>query len=180
MQRTVCYNTIMSRPIVYLFVGYPGAGKSHVARLIAERTGADHLWADIIRQQMFPNPCHSREESKQLYDTLNTRTAELLTAGHSVIFDTNFNFYDDRELLRGIASSVGASTILIWVNTPLEIAYKRAVHSEATRNGYTANITAEDFERMANNLQPPRPEEQAILIDGTDLHPDDVYHTLSI
>ena len=168
------------QPTLYLFVGYPGAGKSHVARLIADRTGAVHLWADIIRQQMFPNPCHSRQESKQLYDRLNAETKALLKDGASVIFDTNFNFYEDRELLRKIAIAANAHTVLVWVNTPESIAHSRAVHANTTRNGYNVNITADDFARMVGNLQAPKSDELAVLIDGTDLHPDDVYTALNI
>jgi predicted kinase len=170
----------MPKPKLYLFVGYPGAGKSHVARLIAAKTGATHLWADIIRQQMFPRPCHSRDESKQLYDRLNAETRELLASGSSVIFDTNFNFYDDRELLRTIAAESGADTVLIWVNTPEPVARMRAVHAPVARNGYTVNISPKDFNRMANNLQQPLPEEHAIKIDGSDLDPEEVYQALEL
>jgi predicted kinase len=170
----------MSKPKLYLFVGYPGAGKSHVARLIAARTGAVHLWADIIRQQMFPHPCHSRDESKQLYDRLNAQTRELLAGGSSVIFDTNFNFYDDRKLLRAIAVESGAETVLIWVNTPEPVARMRAVNAPVARNGYTVNITPKDFTRMVSNLQQPLREEHAIKIDGSDLDPEEVYRALDL
>jgi predicted kinase len=168
------------KPTLYLFVGYPGAGKTHVAKLIEDRTGAEHLWADCIRQDRFPNPTHSRAESKQLYDELNATTAQLLASGNSVIFDTNFNFYDDRQLLRKIASDHGARAVLIWVNTPKSVSHQRAVHGKASRNGYAVNITEADFERMAGNLQPPRDDEQAIAIDGTQLDPPVVYQALGI
>lgn len=168
------------QPTLYLFVGFPGAGKSHVARLIAERTGAVHLWADIVRQRMFEKPCHSHTESKQLYDRLNAETRELLINGTSVIFDTNFNYYDDRRLLRSIAEDTNARTVLIWVTTPKLVAHSRAVHAPETRNGYTVNITAGDFKRMVGNLQAPHADEQAVKIDGTDLRPEDVYQALNI
>lgn len=169
------------KPTLYLFVGYPGAGKTTIAKLIETRTQAIHLWADHIRQEMFAEPSHSREESKLLYDKLNAETATWLSRGRSVIFDTNFNFYDDRELLRTIARDNGADTVLIWVTTPIKIARQRAikgVHDKATR--VYGNMTAADFERIAGNLQPLRPDEQAIQIDGTNLMVDAAYAALSI
>jgi predicted kinase len=169
-----------TKPTLYFFVGYPGAGKTHVAKLIEDRTGAQHLWADCIRQERFTNPTHSRAESKQLYDELNDTTARVLASGKSVIFDTNFNFYDDRQLLRHIAADNSALAILIWVNTPKSVAHQRAVYGKVSRNGYAVNITEDDFERMAGNLQPPHADEHAVAIDGTQLDPPTVYQALNI
>ena len=167
-------------PTLYLFVGYPGAGKTHVAKLIEDRTGAEHLWADCIRQERFPNPTHSRVESKQLYDELNATTAQLLASGKSVIFDTNFNFHNDRQLLRRIATDNLATTVLIWVNTPKAVSHQRAVHGKVSRNGYAVNITEADFERMVGNFEPPHKDEHAVAIDGTRLDPLVVYQVLGI
>jgi predicted kinase len=168
------------KPTLYLFVGYPGAGKTHIAKMIADRTGARHLWADIIRQEMFMPPTHSRQESKLLYDRLNLQTAELLTGGISVIFDTNFGFYQDRELLRKIATDAGAATVLIWVKTPEDWARDRAVCGHTLRNGYTMNMSDEDFDRIISNIEPPIEDEQPIEIDGSNLSPETVFAALNI
>src|SRR5579875_2886454 len=104
----------MQRPKLYLFVGYPGAGKTTVARLIAAKTGAVHLWADQERQVMFGKPELSSEEISDFYKTLNQRTGDLLASGQSVIFDTNFNYRRDRDYLRQLAADQGADTVIIW------------------------------------------------------------------
>src|SRR5688500_5646811 len=111
----------MSRPILYLMLGYPGAGKTTTAKIIHELTGAVHLWADKIRNERFSEPTPSHAENLELYNYLNELTGELLATGQSVIFDTTFNFYKDRQHLREIASRYGAVTQLIWVRTPKEL-----------------------------------------------------------
>lgn len=159
----------MSKPILYLFIGYPGAGKTTVAKLLAEQTGAVHLWADHERHKMFEQPVHSKEESLQLYDRLNQWAEELLKEGRSVIFDTNFNFYEDRQKLRDIAARHSAETTVIWMTTPKEIAKERAVYATISRNGYDAIMSEERFDQIVSKLEPPRENEKVIKIDGTKL-----------
>ncbi len=157
----------MSKPKLYLFIGFPGAGKTSVAQIIAETTGAVHLWADQERHQMFEEPTHSQQESLQLYDELNRRTEDLLSKGKSVIFDTNFNFFADRQKLRDIADRQSADTIVIWMVTPEHVAKDRSVYASISRNGYDASMTEQKFDQIVAKLEPPSRDEKVIKIDGT-------------
>jgi predicted kinase len=170
----------MQKPHLYLLVGYPGAGKTTISKVIAEATGAEHIWADKERLAMFGTPTHSRTESKQLYDFLNKETDRILSDGRSIIFDTNFNFYDDRQYLRSIAEKHGADTTVVWITTPKEIAKQRAVHDRNLRNGYEFPLSEYDFERMANNLQPPKEHENVVKIDGENVDTQTIKQLLKL
>lgn len=150
-------------------LGYPGAGKTTVAQLIAEETGAAHIWSDLERHKMFDEPTHTKTESRQLYDNLNQQAEKLLAGGRSVIFDTSFNHRHDRDLLREIAARYEAETIVIWLTTPVDVARRRAVHAEVVRNGYDFSMTPEQFERIASHLETPGKDEKVIKIDGVKL-----------
>lgn len=168
-------------PILYLMLGYPGAGKTTTAHIIHELTGAVHLWADQIRRERFGSPTYSHHENIQLYRHLNELTGELLATGQDAIFDTNFNFYKDRQHLREIATEHNADSKLIWVTTPKVIAKERATknaHMQNTR--LLGDIPAEQFERMSRNLEPPRDDEAFIEVDGTKVTPGYIQSQLGL
>ncbi len=161
-------------------LGYPGAGKTTTAKIIHELTGAEHLWADHIRREMYKLPSYTHQENMHLYSKLNEMTKQLLESGKSVIFDTNFNFYKDRQRLRDIASNKKAKTIIIWVQTPLNVAKQRAtidalLHANTRVLG---NMPVEHFERISNNLEDPRPNEPHIVIKGEKISPEYVREQL--
>jgi predicted kinase len=166
---------------LYLFVGFPGSGKTTVSKLIHDTTGAIHIWADHERQAMFDKVTHSKQESDELYTELNDRTSSLLETGQSVIFDTNFNYRKDRDFLRGIAAKHNAKTVVIWMTTPVEVARNRALHDDhRDRNKYDDVMTEAEFDRLINHLEPPTEDETVIKIDGSDIDIAAVKRQLSI
>ncbi len=171
----------MAQPRLYLFIGYPGAGKTTVAHLIHDATGAIHLWADHERQNMFSAVTHSKLESEQLYAALNLKTDTLLRDGHSVIFDTNFNYRRDRNYLRRIAAKHGAETVVIWMQTPVDIARERALHDHhRSRNKYEDTMTTEQFNDLICRLEAPSNDETFITIDGSNIDTEAVMRQLEL
>ncbi len=153
---------------LYIFIGYPGSGKTTIAKIIADETGAKHIWADVERHKIFKNPSHSTDESHNLYKQLNEATNYLLSQNKSVVFDTNFNHYADRIKLKKIADKNKAQTVIIWVNTPKKVAKYRSVLAKISRNLYKMHMSEKQFEDIISKLEPPKKDELVIKIDGTD------------
>lgn len=154
-------------------LGYPGAGKTTAAKVLAELIGATHLWADQERRIMFGEPTYSDDENKALYDRMNGEALRLLTHGTSVVFDTSFNHFDDRQNLRSIAAGVGADVRLLWVTVDEPTARDRATHNAHLQETRAlGDMSIDDFDRLRDKLEPPTQREQYIELDGTSITPD--------
>ena len=118
----------MGSPILYMMMGYPGAGKTTTAQLIAKLTGAVHISSDKMRLALFPKLEFTPEEHQILYKELDHITKELLKAGKDVIYDANLNRLIHRKEKYDVCRKVGAKPELIWVQTDKKVAKKRAMH----------------------------------------------------
>ena len=70
-----------------VLMGYPGVGKSHCARLLAERLGAAHVASDQLRSRLFIAPTYSEAENATIFKCLDALVDGLLADGHRVIVD---------------------------------------------------------------------------------------------
>lgn len=158
----------MGKLTLYIMVGYPGSGKTTTSNLIADVTGATHLWADHERRAMFASPTHSKDESEVLYSHLNKTTDILLSDNVSVVFDTNFNYRKDRDALRAIAAKYDATVKIIWIKAAKPVARDRATaYAHARANKYLESMTKQVFDKLSSKLEAPTKAEAPIILDGT-------------
>jgi predicted kinase len=164
----------MKKPVLYLMFGYPGAGKTTVASLIHEVTGAEHLSSDQIRLELFPEPTFSQEEHNKLYTEIDARTKALLAAGKDVIYDANLNRYSHRQEKYAICEAVGAQSKLIWVQTPREVAKLRAQQTDRLHLWPKNETPDAMFERIADVIEEPWESENYVTIAGEGVTQDKV------
>ncbi len=130
---------------------------------------------------MFGYPTHSLKESQTLYLALNIKTEDLLKEGKSVIYDTNFNYQSDRNLMKSITDKCGADLKLIWVTTPKEVARSRALeHTHRDRNGYIITMSEKEFNHLCDHTEIPTEDEHPIKIDGTTFNEEDIRRKLKL
>jgi predicted kinase len=157
----------MRKPTLYMMFGYPGAGKTTTAAVVAELTGAIHLASDKIRVELFPHPTFSQAEHDALYQALDMRTEELLRQGKDVVYDANLNRYQHRKDKYDICERTGARAKLLWVQTARELAKDRAVHDSREHLWPPGETPDKMFDRVADVIQDPGPGEPYVTIDGT-------------
>lgn len=147
--------------------GYPGAGKTTAAEIIARQTGAVHLSSDKLRLKLFPDPTFSPEEHNALYKELDKQTEELLSQGRGVIYDANLNRRAHREEKYEICRRVGAKPLLVWIQTEKEIAKQRALHDSRSPLWPKHEHPSQMFDRIAGIIEVPDQDEPVVVLDGT-------------
>lgn len=124
---------VMTRPLLVVFLGFPGSGKTYFARRLAERLPAVTFNSDALRVAMFGSIENmeriSQSDRSRLYDdvfgAMNYATRQVLEAGCSVVFDAQQTKRGDRRRVEELAKESGAIPVLVWIKTSRETALRR-------------------------------------------------------
>jgi predicted kinase len=99
-------------PMIILFCGLPGVGKTTLARSVACRTRASILSSDKIRKEIIRYPAYTRAEGRLVYDILMLLATYLTAAGIDCILDATFN----RERSRiEVENKLHSNNVMLYV-----------------------------------------------------------------
>jgi aminoglycoside phosphotransferase family enzyme/predicted kinase len=92
-------------PLLIVVCGPPASGKSHLARVLAERSGLAHLSSDLTRKRLVgvsptqraDTEAYSPEWNERTYGELGRRAASEFAAGRGAIVDATFRHLADRQ-----------------------------------------------------------------------------------
>ena len=160
---------MQSTPTLHLLMGLPGAGKSTLARILHEITGAELLSSDEMRLSIFKHPCFSQDEHDRLYGILDHNVEHLLAAGRDAIYDANLNRLHHRQEKYKLAKAHGAKTILWWVHTEPSLAKIRRLNEQDHLLIPDGETPEHMFDRIASILEVPKKDELFIKVDGTNI-----------
>lgn len=88
---------------VAVLMGLPGTGKTHCARLLAERLGAAHVASDELRSRLFVAASYTDDENAALFRIVDGLVDRLLDLGHRVIVDATHLSSRSRASLAALA-----------------------------------------------------------------------------
>lgn len=101
--------------------GYPGTGKSTIARAIATALHAPLLDRDIIRQKAVDIFGNLPEVGRFSYELLFALTKEQLRLGLSVVVDTPLTYRTTLEQARALAQSFSIPLLVVHCQCPPEV-----------------------------------------------------------
>lgn len=115
----------IKKPILFVTLGYPGSGKTFFARRFAKEFGLYHLNSDRTRLEIILKPKYTIVENAGFFRVMDFIAGEFLQQGNSVIYDANSTKIIYRKCLQKIAKKRNARYILLWIQTPVDLALRR-------------------------------------------------------
>lgn len=149
-------------------VGSPGSGKSYVSDWLTPMFEALRLRSDDLRVAML-GPLrpefHDEPYSSMISGAMKYAAKQAFTQNHSVVYDTNNNSVERRQELSALAKQFEALTVVVWIQTPQELAKERALERDMLEDSKVTNVDYVD--KMAAQIEPPTSDELVIKLDGT-------------
>jgi len=156
---------VLTKPVVIMLYGFPGAGKTHFATELGKAMSAAHVQGDRIRYELFDSPKYDKQENEVVTHLMEYMTEEFLQAGVSVIFDTNAHRLVQRRTIRDIARKSKATPLLIWLQIDHDSAFMRTAKRDRRKNNdkYAQPFTREAFDAYIGQMQNPKHEDYMVI-----------------
>jgi uncharacterized protein len=138
--------------------GISGTGKTTLARALAPGLGAAPgavvLRSDVTRKKLFgvaptarlDPEAYKEEVSVKVYETLLSRAAYLLNAGHSVIADAVYLEGRDRDRIAEVAAEAGVPFAGLWLTASAETLLARVQGRKGDASDATAKVLEAQLE----------------------------------
>jgi predicted kinase len=153
-------------PKLILICGLSFAGKSTLARHIADRFGYPEVDVDETKVDLFgatvTDDALERADWERIYGDTDRRIADHLGAGQTVI-DASRNFSRaERDTARAMCEAHGADLVTVFVDTPEHVARQRLLANRRSR--CAGRVTDEDFADIIAAWEPPAADEHPIAL----------------
>ncbi len=155
----------LSKPVLVCFYGYPGSGKSYIARNLAESLGLAYIASDRLRIELFEHPRYDDQENAIIEHIMKYMCEEFMAAGVGVAYDTNASTPSQRRILRELARRRGAEFVLVWLQIDEESAFARTQTRDRRTNDdkYAAPQTQLTFDKQVSGMQNPQGEDYLVV-----------------
>lgn len=140
---------------LFILCGFPYAGKSYIATEIQKSADVVSVAIDdIFHRHGFDwntNTLPNSDEWQNIFDESYTISKDALKEGKNVLYDSTNQTLASRDKLREVACSVGAKTIVIYIQCSPETVWKRWEKSALEKSRpsvskYLVQMTVDQFE----------------------------------
>lgn len=110
--------------------GLPGAGKTTVSKVIANRLDARWLRTDVVRKDVVETPDYSSDETRRVYAELLDRAREAIATDGAVVLDGTFKHDHQRADARELAAALDVPFQLVRVECDESVVHERIAARE--------------------------------------------------
>jgi predicted kinase len=155
----------LSKPALICLYGFPGSGKSYLARNLTEDIQLANVSSDRIRNELFQSPRYDAQENAVITHLMDYMTEEFLNSGVSVVYDTNALRAAQRRKLRELARKHKVEYLLIWLQIDIDSAFARTQERDrrTSDDKYAEPQTKNSFDRQLTGMQNPLGEDYIVV-----------------
>jgi predicted kinase len=155
----------LNKPVLIFLYGFPGAGKSFVARNLADSIELANVSGDRIRSELFEHPRYDAQEDAIIGHLMNYMADEFLNAGVSVVYDTNALRLAQRRAIRDLARKHKAEHLLVWLQIDVESAFDRTQTRDrrTSDDKYAEPLNRLTFDKKISGMQNPKGEDYLVI-----------------
>lgn len=171
----------MTKPLLIMFVGIPGSGKTTFAKNIAATLHAVTLNSDSIRIDMWGSleairethatPEERKKTNKLTFGAMNYAARQILHTGTSVVYDCNANHRWERDEKHEIARQQDAISVIVRIQVPYEVSFHRIQHRDEShdqRKFVSVEKAKGVLDRFMHEIEEPHADELTVHINGED------------
>lgn len=161
----------MAKSTLYILCGLPFAGKTTIAKKLAEIPGMYHVEVDMIKRELgfgLDGKSTTEPEWAQIFAESYRRLIAALEAGQNVLFDATNYARGVRDQLRKLAHQQGAACAVIYVVVSADVANRRRQQNQVTLE--REKVRDEEFDEVATGFDVPTNDENVMRYDpSTDI-----------
>ena len=159
---------------LHFIYGWPGAGKTTLARAIGERERAvvfgEDEWLATLATERITSLSQYIESVARVRRGIGPLATRLLSLGVSVVFDFAGNTPSHRAWAKAIAEAANADHVLHVLDVPADECKRRVHERNAARPDglYFGDVSDEMFDAVVQRIVLPRSEEAIRIASASD------------
>ena len=147
--------------------------------MITKYTGSkiiafDKLWIEKDREKPIPKDAAGWAYVRSI---AQVQVLNSLCSGASVVYDDNNPKRQHRDELRNLATKAGVNSIIIYLDTSLDIIRSREQANIISQDRH--EVQPQDFKKVLADMEIPTPEEGRVLIFTPETNLDEFLKRLS-
>jgi len=161
----------LRKPLLIYLYGMPVAGKSYLARNIADNYGMAVVSSNKIRNILFENPTYDKSENDIVEKLMIDQAEQFLKNDIGVVYDISASRIMQRRALIGLSRKLKINDLLIWIQIDQDTAYSRSTNRDHRKpdDKYSKNLTLENFNIQLRQMQNPV-DESGIVVSGKHIY----------